>query len=149
VGGVGPFTEQECYSFDLQGFVVRRGVLDADELGTIHHTIDDLKLPTPGADIASQRFSRFLQHEVFRTLMDHDAVLQPVVELCGPTVRLDHCYGIIMSPGTNGLGFMVGQPRTIRHSPTTFTMAKCSTGWLRCSGRWLIIRRGPAGSVVC
>ena len=65
---VGPFTEQERYSFDLQGFVVRRGVLCADELAEIHHTIDRLDLPTPGAEIASQRFSRFLQQEVFRTL---------------------------------------------------------------------------------
>jgi ectoine hydroxylase-related dioxygenase (phytanoyl-CoA dioxygenase family) len=105
---VGQFTEQERYSFDLQGFVVRRGVLDADELARIHQTIDRLDLPTPGADITSQRFSRFLQHEVFRALMDHEAVLEPLVELCGPTVRLDHCYGIIMSPGTSGLGLHGG-----------------------------------------
>jgi hypothetical protein len=94
--------------------VVRRGVLGADELTTIHQTIDDLKLPAPGADIASQRFSRFLKYKVFRTLMDHDAVLQPVVELCGPTVRLDHCYGIIMSPGTSGLGLHGG---AVPHDP--------------------------------
>jgi hypothetical protein len=61
VDAVGPFTEQERYSFDLQGFLVRRGVLGADELAEIHRTIDGLDLPTPGADIASQRFSRFLQ----------------------------------------------------------------------------------------
>jgi Phytanoyl-CoA dioxygenase (PhyH) len=114
LGGVGPFTEQERYSFDLQGFVVRRGVLDADELTKIHQTIDDLKIPTPGADIASQRFSGFLMHEVFRTLMDHEAVLKPVVELCGPTVRLDHCYGIVMSPGTRGLGLHGG---AVPHDP--------------------------------
>jgi ectoine hydroxylase-related dioxygenase (phytanoyl-CoA dioxygenase family) len=82
-----------------------------------HRTIDRLDLPTPGADIASQRFSRFLQHEVFRTLMDHEAVVQPVVELCGPTVRLDHCYGITMSPGTIGLGLHGG---AVPHDPAQF-----------------------------
>ena len=35
-------------------------------------------------------------------------MLQPLVELCGPTVRLDHCYGIIMSPGTSGVGLHGG-----------------------------------------
>jgi Phytanoyl-CoA dioxygenase (PhyH) len=111
---MGPFTEQERYSCGLQGFVVRRGVLGADELGEVHQAIDDLAVPTPGVEIALQRFSRFLQHEVFRSLMDHDAVLLPVVELPGPTIRLDHCYGIVMSPGTSGLGLHCG---AVPHAP--------------------------------
>ena len=43
-----------------------------------------------------------------RNLVDHDAVLDVVRELCGPQVRLDHAYGIVMAPGTAGLGLHGG-----------------------------------------
>lgn len=146
LGGVGPFTEQERYSFDLQGFVVRRGVLDADGLAEIHHVIDDLDLPTPGADIASQRFSGFLKSEVFRTLMDHEAVPQSVVELCGPTVRLDHCYGIIMSPGTSGLGLHGG---AVPHDPAqSYHVHDGQMDWSQSNGHLSITQRELVGSVV-
>ena len=35
-------------------------------------------------------------------------MLDVVVELCGPYARLDHTYGIVMAPGTAGLGLHGG-----------------------------------------
>ncbi|NJM26037.1 MAG: hypothetical protein HC859_11670, partial [Bacteroidia bacterium] len=55
-------------------------------------------------DIMSQRFSGHLaRHPAFLALLDHPAVIDVVTELCGPTVRLDHAYGIVMDPGNVGL----------------------------------------------
>ena len=66
-------------------------------------------LAPPGDTIQSQRFSGHLgKAPAFRDLIDHPAVLEVVVELCGPYVRLDHAYGIVMAPGTSGLGLHGG-----------------------------------------
>lgn len=105
----GPLTDEERYRFDLQGFLVRRGVLSADEVRSLHAEIDALSLPPPGDSIQSQRFTGLLEvGGLLRDLMDHDAVIDVVRELCGPQVRLDHAYGIVMAPGTAGLGLHGG-----------------------------------------
>ena len=105
----GPMTEAERYRFDLHGFLVRRGVLGPGELAALHAAIDVLDVPRPGGDLASQRFNDHLPiARRFRDLLDHPAVLEIVREVCGPNVRLDHAYGIVMSPGTGGLGLHGG-----------------------------------------
>ena len=43
-----------------------------------------------------------------RDLIDDDAVIDVMRELCGPHVRLDHAYGIVMAPETSGLGLHGG-----------------------------------------
>jgi hypothetical protein len=104
VDGVSELTEVERYLFDLHGFVVRRGVLDQAELASLNAAIDGLRLPVPDHTIGRQRFQGHLeQSESFRSLIDHPASLAIVRELCGATVRLDHTYGIVMSPNTSGL----------------------------------------------
>jgi hypothetical protein len=102
--GRGALTDAERYRFDLQGFLVRPGVLRAREVAGLHEAVDALGVPAPGTSVASQRFSGHLQADArFRALVDHPAVLEVVRETCGPHVRLDHTYGIVMAPGTAGL----------------------------------------------
>jgi hypothetical protein len=97
-------TERERYLFDLYGFVVRRGVLKQKQVDELNRAVDDLHLPPPGDSIQSQRFVGHLPRaRGFRDLLDHPAVLDVVMELCGRSVRLDHTYGIVMAPGTSGL----------------------------------------------
>jgi hypothetical protein len=99
----------ERYRFDLQGFLVRRGVLAPHEVARLHDEIDALGLPPAAESIQSQRFTGLLEAGgLLRDLMDHPAVLDIVRELCGPQVRLDHAYGITMAPGTAGLGLHGG-----------------------------------------
>jgi ectoine hydroxylase-related dioxygenase (phytanoyl-CoA dioxygenase family) len=101
----GPLTAAERYRFDVQGFLVREGVLTAAEVSALHAAIDSLGVPRPGDTIQSQRFSDHLAASpAFRRLIDHPAVIDVVRELCGPAVRLYHAYGIAMAPGTSGLG---------------------------------------------
>jgi hypothetical protein len=106
---IGPMSDAERFRFDLQGFLVRRGVLSPGDVAALHAAIDVLDVPRPGGDLASQRFTDFLPvARRFRDLIDHPAVLEIVRETCGPNVRLDHAYGIVMSKGTSGLGLHGG-----------------------------------------
>jgi ectoine hydroxylase-related dioxygenase (phytanoyl-CoA dioxygenase family) len=104
-----PLTPIERYFFDLYGYVVRHDALTADELEPLNAAVDRLALPRPGGDLQSQRFTGFLEGEqCFRDLLDHEAILDPILEMCGPTARLDHAYGIHMTTGTGGLGLHGG-----------------------------------------
>jgi ectoine hydroxylase-related dioxygenase (phytanoyl-CoA dioxygenase family) len=106
---VAELTEAERYSFDLRGYVVRRGVLTAQEVRTLDDAVDALRVPPPGATIQSQRFRDHLPTSAaFVALLDHPAVLDVVTELCGAHARLDHAYGIVMAPGTSGLDLHSG-----------------------------------------
>jgi hypothetical protein len=106
---VGPLTDAERYAFDLRGYLVRSGALTPEEVEVLHAAVDGLAVPEPGESIQSQRFSGHLERaEPFRSLIDHPAVFDVVRELCGPYVRLDHTYGIVMAPGTGGLGLHGG-----------------------------------------
>lgn len=109
MSAVGPLTEQERYHFDVFGYVVRSGALSPNEVQALNVAVDLLSLPNPGDDIMSQRFSRhLLSARCFRDLIDHASVFEPMLELCGEFVRLDHAYGIVMNPGQRGLGLHGG-----------------------------------------
>lgn len=116
--GVGPLTAHERYFFDLYGYVVRYGALGDDELDELLGAADRLGRPKPGRDLSSQRFVGFLEREqAFRDLIDHEAILDPILEMCGPKARLDHAYGIAMTAGTGGLGLHGGGSP---HDPAQF-----------------------------
>jgi hypothetical protein len=102
-------TEEQRYLLDLQGYVVLPGVLDADQVAHLHRVLDERRLPNPGTSIESQRFNGFLAwDEAFRDLLVHPQVLPVMAEMVGDRLRLDHCYGIVMAPGTDGLGLHGG-----------------------------------------
>jgi hypothetical protein len=113
-----PFTDVERYHLDLYGYVVRRGALAGDEVAALVDATRRLGLPSPGTSIQSQRFTGFLERDQrFRDLLDHPAILVPVLEMCGAKARLDHAYGIVMAPGTDGLGLHGGGTP---HDPAQF-----------------------------
>jgi ectoine hydroxylase-related dioxygenase (phytanoyl-CoA dioxygenase family) len=114
----GPLTDGERYSFDVHGFLVRRGALSAHEVRMLRLAVVELGVQRAGESFASQRFTGHLRRdEAFRDLIDHDAVLAALVELCGPAVRLDHAYGITMAPGSAGLGLHGG---ATPHDPSEY-----------------------------
>ena len=106
---MGPLSDAERYHFDVRGYLVRRGALTSGEVAELNEAVDGLRLPPPATDIHSQRFSGHLPRApAFRALIDHPAVIDIVLELCGSYARLDHAYGIVMTPGTSGLGLHGG-----------------------------------------
>ncbi len=118
MNGPQPLTAHERYFFDLYGYVVRYGALSDDELDALLEAVERLRVPTPGSDLGSQRFVGFLDREQpFRDLIDHEAILEPILEMCGATARLDHAYGITMRAGTSGLGLHGGGTP---HDPAQF-----------------------------
>lgn len=105
----GALTDEERYRFDVQGYLVRRNVLSDGELRRLSLELDAMRLPPAMGTIQSQRFGGLLEAGgLLRDLMDDPAVLDVVRELCGSYVRLDHAYGIVMAPGTSGLGLHGG-----------------------------------------
>ncbi len=103
-------TAQQRYFFDLNGYVVLDDVLPRRDVEHLAAMVHAQRLLPPGADIGSQRFGdEFLRWDAgFRDLLDHPAVLPVLRELVGDHVRLDHAYGIRMSPRTSGLGLHSG-----------------------------------------
>ncbi|GIX06450.1 MAG: hypothetical protein KatS3mg115_0853 [Candidatus Poribacteria bacterium] len=102
-------TEHERYFFDVNGYLVLRGVLDRQEAERLNTVVDAQNLPVPTDDIHSQRFGGFfLWDEGFRKMIDHPRVLDVLVELLGPKLRLDHAYGIVMTRGNVGLNLHGG-----------------------------------------
>jgi len=103
-------TDHERYLFDVRGYIVRRAVLSANEVQALNVAVDLLDVPAPNeTDIWSQRFRDHLgSARCFRDLIDHPAVLDVVTDLCGEFARLDHAYGIVMTPGQRGLGLHGG-----------------------------------------
>ena len=90
-------TNEEKFLFDLQGYLVIKNVLTDSEL-------DELNAISDGAylydDEEAQREASILGWgKPFKNLIDHPRILPYLVELMGPTVRLDHDYCIFMREG--------------------------------------------------
>ncbi|MBV8979619.1 MAG: phytanoyl-CoA dioxygenase family protein [Acidimicrobiia bacterium] len=103
-------TAQQRYFFDVHGYLVLDGVLPRRDVEHLDAMVEAQRLLPAGPDIGSQRFGdEFLRWDpLFRTLLDHPTVLPILRELLGDHLRLDHAYGIRMSPGTSGLGLHGG-----------------------------------------
>src|SRR3954452_19343738 len=145
---MGGLTEAERYAFDLRGYVVRRGVLTRSEVGALDAAVDALRLPPPGDTIQSQRFRDHLAASpAFVALLDHPAVLDVVIELCGPHARLDHAYGIVMAPGTSGLGLHGG---AVPFDPAQYYVV--DAGGMHCGlvgAQWSLSSGGPGDGGFC
>ena len=103
-------TAQQRYFFDLYGYLVLDGVLPRRDVEHLDAMVEAQRLMPAGPGIDSQRFGdEFLRWDpLFRTLLDHPTVLPILRDLLGDHLRLDHAYGIRMSPGTSGLGLHGG-----------------------------------------
>lgn len=96
------------YTFDSRGYLLIEDALDPTAVGELRDAVAAQLLPPPGASIESQRFgwhgALLGWHQRFRDLIDYPAVCALLEAFVGPFARLDHAYGIVMAPGTSGLG---------------------------------------------
>ena len=89
-------TEEEKFRFDLQGFLVVKGVLTDVECQELS-ALADKAWPRQETDEPFRRtgyVSRWNQR--FLDLADHPKLLPYLIELVGPRLRLDHDYCIFM-----------------------------------------------------
>lgn len=108
---VGPLSDTERYRFDLHGYIVREGVLSPAEvaaLGDAFDTSSDAPAPLGDGD-GSQLFQDLLRgNPAVRALLDHPGVLDPLRELLGDGLRLDHARRSRSQRGTDDVAFRGG-----------------------------------------
>ena len=89
-------TQEEKFRFDLQGFLVLREVLSAQECKRLSDLADEI-WPSQPEDGHYRRTGKISQwHKEFLDLIDHPRVLPYLRELLGNRLRLDHDYCIFM-----------------------------------------------------
>ena len=92
-------TPEEKFIIDLEGYMVFKNVLSADEIAELNAFIDG----------KSPKGRPSLWGEPFKKLIDHPKVLPYLLELIGPYVRLDHDYAIFMDKGDRMGGLHGGE----------------------------------------
>ena len=92
-------TGEEKFTVDLEGYLVIKNVLTADEVAEMNDITDNTERQGPPS----------LWGEPFKRLIDHPKILPYLLDLLGPNVRLDHDYAIFMSGGEGRGGLHGGE----------------------------------------
>ena len=104
--GVVAMNEEERFIFDLEGYLVIKNALSADEVSEINRIAD--KLFPYGEVEATGEWSVLPWGAPLKNLIDHPRILPYLVELLGDRVRLDHDYAIFMNEGESRGGLHGG-----------------------------------------
>ena len=104
-------SDEDKFQFDLQGFLIIRGVLSEDECA-YYSELADAAWPKQPGDDPMRRLDDMSKTwgQPFVDLMDHSRVLSYLVELMGRQLRIDHDYCIFMGKGAKR-GNLHGGPR--------------------------------------
>jgi hypothetical protein len=88
-------TDEQRYLFDLQGFLVLKGVLDAATMQRMHADMEAHGVTNPENDPTKSRFTGFLAWGAdWRNLIDHPKLVPVLTEILGERFRMDHAYGM-------------------------------------------------------
>ena len=96
---MGVMTDEEKFRFDLQGFIVVKGVLSPEACRELSDLADEVwpEKPDDGLFRRTEDISQW--HQRFLDLADHPRILPYLIELIGSRLRLDHDYCIFMKEG--------------------------------------------------
>jgi len=83
-----PMTDEEKFSFDLNGFLVRPAILEADEIAAIVEQIDRIKHDPQSLP----ETERHMPGGAASLLIDHPKVVEVLHEIIGPEVRLEGTF---------------------------------------------------------
>ncbi len=101
-------TAEERYLFDLNGYLVVPGALDAGQLSALNGILDQRIADEVDPEASQHRFmgesSLLGWGRPYRELLDNPRVFPHVRELVGPDPRLDHDYADIIRSGTSPIG---------------------------------------------
>lgn len=97
--------DEDRYLFDLQGYLAIPDALGADTLGRLNRAIDEGIADEAPPDMRTHRFGELLgRADVFRELIDNDAVVDVLVDVIGEDFRLDHTYADVIRAGEGPIG---------------------------------------------
>ncbi|MBP95371.1 hypothetical protein CMK18_05420 [Candidatus Poribacteria bacterium] len=91
-------TEEEKFIFDLEGYLIIKNILTANEVDEMNQMIEDGDRSGPPSTWG----------EPFKNLIDHAKILPYLLELIGPYVRIDHDYAMFMQSGISTGGRLHG-----------------------------------------
>ena len=107
-------TDEERFLFDLNGFVVRPGILEADEIAAIRDQIYRLRYDRDSLPSAE----RAILGGSSSVLIDHPAVLGIVKSVINSQVRIEHSYSVWRERGESyEAPFHRGGPKSIQADP--------------------------------
>ncbi len=104
-------TDEEKFSFDLEGYLIVRNVLTAGDVHRLNAVAD--RIASERVDSGTSTIGRVSQWgPEFQALMDHEKIVPYLVELLGPKFRIDHDYCIFMKKGAARGGLHGGETDT-------------------------------------
>lgn len=141
--------EFDAYAFDVQGYVVCRQVLTAEEVEAAREAFTRALQAAPGSarhqkPTGELRLENLLGWgpDVLR-LLDHPVVVDILASVVDPSFRLDHSYALWHPTGTGGIRLHGGGPQ-----PDGAAFYSCVNGRIR-SGLtavgWALLDAPPGG----
>ncbi len=106
-------TPEEKFLFDLQGYLVIKNVLTADEVAALNRLADE-KMPHDPSQV-DRRVRVSTWGPETQALIDHPRILPYLLTLIEAKFRLDHDYSIFMEPGAPGGGLHGGEGHEADH----------------------------------
>jgi hypothetical protein len=98
-------SDQDRFLFDLQGFLVLRGVLPPEQILRMQSELDNRHIAAETNDPFRSRFTGFLDWgDDWRGLIDHPRILPVLLAIIGEKFRLDHLYGMSMRADVKSSG---------------------------------------------
>ena len=127
-------TDEERYLFDLQGYLVLRGVLTQQEVDELNE-VSDRVYPrdySDGNDSKGRRGIRNVRYvsrwdPACQRLIDHPRIVPILAEFLGPKFRIDHDYAMFMNAGSDS-GNLHGLPELGTHRYFHYLDGQVRTG---------------------
>ena len=127
-------TDEERYLFDLQGYLVLRGVLTQQEVDELNE-VSDRVYPrdySDGNDSKERRGIRNVRYvsrwgPACQRLIDHPRIVPILAEFLGPKFRIDHDYAMFMNAGSDS-GNLHGLPELGTHRYFHYLDGQVRTG---------------------
>ena len=115
-------TDEERYLFDLQGYLVLRGVLTQQEVDELNK-VSDRVYPRDYSDGDESKGRRGIRNVRYisrwdpacQRLLDHPRIVPVLAEFLGPKFRIDHDYAMFMNAGSDSNGLWL--PRRLAVGP--------------------------------
>ncbi len=102
-------TKEEIYEFDLNGYIVYRDLLSAEDIVRMNRIID---ADQAGKEAANSFHFSFLDLDpCFLDVMAHPRTLQIIRVMVGDWLRLDHAYGLQLTQAMEVRENLHGGPR--------------------------------------